>query len=281
MSTTFDVSSMTKLDGPGNLKAIANVVINGEIAVNGIKLVESEKGLFPSMPTKSINGEYVEMVHPITAEASQKLKEAVVECYKKLVASGEKTIKNDLSYEKNKPVSSKIDIKLREVDNSKFIKAAGQVTVDDCFVIKDVKVVKPAGKPEFPSMPTYQNSRGEYVEIANPITTPMYEKIKDGVLDKFKKMEKVEYRGEKYESLGNKDKGEITELRNQNNAYAEKLMTKLDAAKIPYHARIGSKSGTTISVNIANKPMLDTLNKQLKEQLAPPQKNATTPKHGR
>ena len=76
MSTTFDVSSMTKLDGPGNLKAIANVVINGEIAVNGIKLVESEKGLFPSMPTKSINGEYVEMVHPITSEASQKLKEA-------------------------------------------------------------------------------------------------------------------------------------------------------------------------------------------------------------
>ena len=235
MSTTFDVSSMTKLDGPGNLKAIANVVINGEIAVNGIKLVESEKGLFPSMMLffRSSDGD-------IYASASEKLKEAVVECYKKLVASGEKTIKNDLSYEKNKPVSSKIDIKLREVDNSKFIKAAGQVTVDDCFVIKDVKVVKPAGKSEFPSMPTYQNSRGEYVEIANPITTPMYEKIKDGVLDKFKKMEKVEYRGEKYESLGNKDKGEITELRNQNNAYAEKLMTKLDAAKIPYHARIGS-----------------------------------------
>ena len=142
MSTTFDVSSMTKLDGPGNLKAIANVVINGEIAVNGIKLVESEKGLFPSMPTKSINGEYVEMVHPITAEASQKLKEAIVECYQKLVASGEKTIKNDISFDKNKSVSSKIDVKLREVDNSKFIKAAGQVTVDDCFVIKDVKVVK-------------------------------------------------------------------------------------------------------------------------------------------
>lgn len=45
-NTTFEVSSMTQLNGNNNVKALANVVINGEIAVNGIKVMQSEKGLF-------------------------------------------------------------------------------------------------------------------------------------------------------------------------------------------------------------------------------------------
>lgn len=44
-NTTFEVSSMTQLDNNSNVKALANVVINGEIAVNGVKVMEGEKGL--------------------------------------------------------------------------------------------------------------------------------------------------------------------------------------------------------------------------------------------
>lgn len=51
-NTTFEVSSMTQLNGNNNVKALANVVINGEIAVNGIKVMQSEKGLFVAMPSK-------------------------------------------------------------------------------------------------------------------------------------------------------------------------------------------------------------------------------------
>ena len=55
-NTTFEVSSMTQLNGNNNVKALANVVINGEIAVNGIKVMQSEKGLFVAMQSKKVGG---------------------------------------------------------------------------------------------------------------------------------------------------------------------------------------------------------------------------------
>lgn len=57
-NTTFEVSSMTQLNGNNNIKALANVVINGKIAVNGIKVMQSEKGLFVAMPSKKVGGEF-------------------------------------------------------------------------------------------------------------------------------------------------------------------------------------------------------------------------------
>ena len=60
-NTTFEVSSMTQLDNNSNVKALANVVINGEIAVNGVKVMEGEKGLFVAMPSKKVGGEFVDI----------------------------------------------------------------------------------------------------------------------------------------------------------------------------------------------------------------------------
>lgn len=148
-----------------------------------------------------------------------------------------------------------------------------------CY-LKDVKVVKAAGKPEFAAMPSYQNQNGKYVDIANPITTAMHDKLSEAVLDKFKSLEQVQYRGVKYAELG--DKSQIASLPRQNNGYAEKLMNELDKMGITYQARISSNSGTTISVNAADKPKLDSINKALKATLNPEQPKVENkpPKHG-
>ena len=153
--------------------------------------------------------------------------------------------------------------------------------IDDCFVIKDVKVIKPADKPEFASMPSYQNQNGKYVDIANPITTAMHKTMNETVIDKFKAMEQVQYRGVKYAELG--DKSEIAALPKQNNKYAKKLMSELDKAGVVYQARIGSNSGTTISVNAADKPKFDNIHKELQKALNPeqPKQENKPPKHGR
>lgn len=280
-NTTFEVSSMTQLENAGNVKALANVIINGEIAVNGVKVVEGKDGLFTAMPRKNIGSEYVDTVHTTTTEAYNQLNEAVVSTYEQLALSGEKSIKNDLGLDKTKPVSSQLEVSLHAVKGSSSVVAAGQVKIDDCFVIKDIKVIKPAEKPEFASMPSYQNQNGKYVDIANPITTAMHEKMNEAVLDKFKTMEQVQYRGVKYAELG--DKSEIAALPKQNNKYAEKLMNELDKAGVVYQARIGSNSGTTISVNAADKPKLDNIHKELQKTLNPeqPKQENKPPKHGR
>lgn len=280
-NTTFEVSSMTRLENAGNVKALANVVINGEIAVNGIKVVEGKDGLFTSMPRKQIGNEYVDAAHTTTTEAYNQLNEAVVSNYDKLALSGEKTIKNDLGLDKTKPVTSEFTVSLHAVSGSSSVVAAGQVKIDDCFVIKDIKVIKPADKPEFASMPSYQNQNGKYVDIANPITTAMHDKLNEAVIDKYKALENVQYRGVKYAELG--DKSEIAALPKQNNKYAEKLMNELDKAGVVYQARIGSKSGTTISVNAADKPRLDNIHKELQKTLNPeqPKQENKPPRHGR
>ncbi len=280
-STTFEVSSMTQLENAGNVKALANVVINGEIAVNGVKVVEGKDGLFAAMPSKKIGGEFVDVAHTITSEAYNQLNDAVVSTYDKLALSGEKTIKNDLGLDKAKPVSSQIEVSLHAVNGSSSVVASGQVKIDDCFVIKDVKVIKPADKPEFASMPSYQNQNGKYVDIANPITTAMHEKLNEAVVGKFKALEQVQYRGVKYAELG--DKSEIAALPKQNNKYAEKLMNELDKAGVKYQARIGSNSGTTISVNAADKPKLDNIHKELQKALNPeqPKQESKPPKRSR
>lgn len=268
-NTTFEVSSMTQLDNNSNVKALANVVINGEIAVNGVKVMEGEKGLFVAMPSKKVGGEFVDIAHPITDKAYEQISNAVLTDYAKLVSSGERTMRNELATDKTKPVTSDIDVSLRPVTGGKSVVAAGQVSIDECFVIKDVKVVKAQGKPEFAAMPSYQNQNGKYVDIANPITTAMHEKLNEAVISKFKSLEQVEYRGVKYAELG--DKSQIASLPRQNNTYAEKLMNELDKAGVVYQARIGTNSGTTISVNAADKPRLDSINKALTAKLNPEQ----------
>ncbi len=68
-----------------NIKAFASANIGGAYAIHGIKVVDSEKGLFVSMPSAKYtsNGEtrHIDTFHPITAEAREDLNNAVLKAY--------------------------------------------------------------------------------------------------------------------------------------------------------------------------------------------------------
>lgn len=281
--TTFEVSSMLKIDDGSKTKALANLVINGEIAINNVKVMEGANGnLNPVMPSKRVGNGYEDVVHATTTEAYDQIKNAVMSNYEKLIASGEEKLKNDLGLDKYKPAVSDIKVSLHEVKHD-TVKAAGQIKIDDCFVINDVKVMKPRDpeKPLFVSMPSYPNAKGGYTEHALPITIAMHGKLNEEVAVKaYRNMEQVEYKGVKYAELG--EKSEIASTPRLNNSFAEKLMGELDKAGIIYQARIGSNSGTVISVNKADKPNLDEIHKELYAALNPPkeekQQEAAAPK---
>lgn len=75
----------------GALKAIASVNINGAFAVRGIRLIEGSKGLFVAMPSqKNQKGEYQDICFPITAEARNDLKNAVIEAFEITLTQGQK-----------------------------------------------------------------------------------------------------------------------------------------------------------------------------------------------
>ncbi len=275
-STTFDVSSISKIEGGNGVKAIANVVINGELAVRGVKVVEGEKGLFVAMPSKKMGEKYGDVAFPVTPEARSALDTAVMKSYEQLMASPEKTLKTDIPTA-DKAVSS-VKVSLKPVEGSEHLKAAGQITVDNCFVVKDVKVLETAGKPPFVAMPSYQTQTGDYADYALPITKEMHDKIDKAVIGTYQSLGKVEYKGVKYAELG--DKSEIAALPKQNNVFAEKLMSELDKAGIKYQARIEDK--TTISVNKADMPKVNAIKNDLVKALNPekPKNENKPPRHG-
>lgn len=68
-----------------SVKAYASVNIGGAFAVHGIKVIDSVKGIFVSMPSNSYKKdgkvEYSDICHSITAEARNELIEKVTEAY--------------------------------------------------------------------------------------------------------------------------------------------------------------------------------------------------------
>lgn len=74
-------------DNPDNvIKASASVTVAGAVSIHGLRVMDSSKGLFVGMPTRSYedkNGKtkYVDMAHPITAEAREAISDSVLKAY--------------------------------------------------------------------------------------------------------------------------------------------------------------------------------------------------------
>lgn len=81
------------------------------------------------------------------------------------------------------------DVRIRLVakDDSK-LKAVASMTIDECFVIHDIKVIE--GKEGFfISMPSKKTPDGEYRDIVHPINTETREKIIAEILKAYEKAE--------------------------------------------------------------------------------------------
>lgn len=66
----------------GSCRATASVNLNGCFAVRGVKIMDSAKGLFVSMPSyKANNGEYKDICFPCTKEARVEFDAAVLGAY--------------------------------------------------------------------------------------------------------------------------------------------------------------------------------------------------------
>ena len=78
------------------------------------------------------------------------------------------------------------DVRVRIVkkDDSK-LKAVASITIDDCFVIHDIKVID-GTDGYFVAMPSRKTSDGEYKDIAHPINSETRQTVIDAVLEAFK-----------------------------------------------------------------------------------------------
>lgn len=85
---TAKIDRLVDYEG-SNVRAIASANIGGAYAIHGLKVMDSEKGLFVSMPSNKYekNGQtqYNETFHPITKEAHEELNGAVLDAYEQRI----------------------------------------------------------------------------------------------------------------------------------------------------------------------------------------------------
>lgn len=87
----------------GNTLAFANVGIEDLVAINGIRVVNSEKGLFMAMPqSKDKDGGYHDIAFPINGELRKEMSKAVLGAYKDLTAEKNQSIGDRLNEELEK-----------------------------------------------------------------------------------------------------------------------------------------------------------------------------------
>lgn len=72
------------------VKAVASANIGGVFAIHGLRVIDSQKGLFVQMPQNSFQRggktEYSDIFHPITAEARSELNSKVLDAYEQKLA---------------------------------------------------------------------------------------------------------------------------------------------------------------------------------------------------
>lgn len=82
-------TNVSLVNKPGNLKGWASITINDEFAVRGLRIMQGEKGLFVAMPSRKNGDAYEDICFPVTAEAREKLNNAVLTDYENQLSQAE------------------------------------------------------------------------------------------------------------------------------------------------------------------------------------------------
>jgi len=76
------------------------------------------------------------------------------------------------------------DVRVRKVNKEGKMKAVVSITLDNEFVVHDIKVIE-GEKGLFIAMPSRRAGDGEYRDIAHPINSETREKIQKIVLERY------------------------------------------------------------------------------------------------
>ena len=78
------------------------------------------------------------------------------------------------------------DVRVRKMTQDSKMKAIVSITIDDEFVVHDIKVIE-GEKGLFIAMPSKKANDGEYRDIAHPINSETRDKIQSIILESYEK----------------------------------------------------------------------------------------------
>ncbi|MBR6281105.1 MAG: septation regulator SpoVG [Lachnospiraceae bacterium] len=78
------------------------------------------------------------------------------------------------------------DIRVRKIDNGGKMKAVVSITIDEEFVVHDIKIIE-GEKGLFIAMPSRKTSDGEFKDVAHPIKSSTREELQRIILERYEK----------------------------------------------------------------------------------------------
>lgn len=78
------------------------------------------------------------------------------------------------------------DVRVRKVTKEGKMKAIVSITLDNEFVVHDIKVIE-GDKGLFIAMPSRKSANGEYRDIAHPINSETRDRIQTIILESYEK----------------------------------------------------------------------------------------------
>ena len=74
------------------------------------------------------------------------------------------------------------DVRIRMVKSeTSKIKASASITIDECFVIHDIKIIDGTDGP-FIAMPSRKTKEGDYKDVAHPINAETRKELSDCII---------------------------------------------------------------------------------------------------
>ncbi len=77
------------------------------------------------------------------------------------------------------------DVRIRKVEKEGKMKAVVSITIDEEFVVHDIKIIE-GEKGPFIAMPSRKAADGEYRDIAHPINSATRDRIQTLILQKYR-----------------------------------------------------------------------------------------------
>ena len=82
------------------------------------------------------------------------------------------------------------DVRLRKIQTDGRMKALVSITLDEAFVIPDLRVIE-GNSGLFVAMPSKRTPDGEFRDIAHPINSDMRQEIQDAVMKVYDETDEV------------------------------------------------------------------------------------------
>lgn len=82
------------------------------------------------------------------------------------------------------------DVRLRKIQTDGRMKALVSITLDEAFVIHDLRVIE-GNSGLFVAMPSKRTPDGEFRDIAHPINSDMRQEIQDAVMKVYDEIDEV------------------------------------------------------------------------------------------